>query len=82
MFSDICGNATLQSCPKKENVRIQFHRIASKGKVLRIQFNRIASKEVFENTTPQSCLKGNVLIIQFSRIASKGSMGIQLLRVA
>ena len=47
MSSHICGNTTLQSCPKRESVRIQFHRIASKGKVLRIQFSRIASKEVF-----------------------------------
>ena len=47
MSSDICENATLQSCPKRESVRIQFRRITSKGKVLRIKFSRIASKEVF-----------------------------------
>ena len=95
MSSDICGNATLQSCPKRESVRIQFRRIASKGKVLRIQFSRIASKEVFweynsaelpkrkcENTTLESCLKWNILRIQLCTIASKGSVGIQLRRVA
>jgi hypothetical protein len=47
MSLDIFGNATLQSCPKRESVRIQFYRIDSNGKVLRIQFSRIASKEVF-----------------------------------
>jgi hypothetical protein len=56
MSSDICGNATLQSCPKRESVRIQFHGIASKGKVLSIQFSRIASKKC-KDTTPQSSLK-------------------------